>query len=337
MTGKAAARSAWGGLAIVLLAGLSCAATAQTRSWPAAGIASHPAEYVRLIDARGNAVATVPRDLMQQILQVQDRLQQTAGFAGELYITEGRGPNAFAINARGRSMIGITAPMLDLLGNDLDAYAALLGHEIAHHARQHAVERRSREQSLAGAGAIAGLLLGAAGVRHGAAIAHLGRSAVSSAYSRDDEREADRLGVQWMIAAGFDPEGALRLHERLLQRGRGGAIPFLQSHPAGAERVQNIRHTIASLAPSTMSAADEIRGLAVQPQHESPGTETDADGSRAFHRGIVAYWEKDYATARRELLRAAAAGNPDAQYGLGLLNAAGLGPSAPDDQAGFSY
>ncbi len=99
---------------------------------------------------------------------------------------------------------------------------------------------------MAGAGAIAALILGAARVRGGGMIADLGTAAVSRSYSRDHEREADRLGVEWMIAAGFDPEGALRLHERLLQLRHGGSIPFLQSHPAGAERVESIRQQIAN-------------------------------------------------------------------------------------------
>jgi len=305
VTGNAAARSSWGGLAFLLLVSFSCAASGQLRSWPAASIANDPAENVELRDARGNAVAIVPRELMRQILKVQERVQQPSGFAGELFIVTGKGPNAFAISARGRSIIAITAPMLDLLGDDLDAYAALLGHEIAHHAGQHAVERRNRQQSLAGAGAIAALLLGAAGVRGGGLIADLGTAAVSSSYSREDEREADRLGVEWMIAAGFDPEGALRLHERFLQFSRGGSMPFLQSHPAGAERLESIRAQIAQLAPSSKTAANEIQ--------------IDPGGREAFERGMAAYSKYDYETAHREFLQAAGAGHPEAQHGIDLL------------------
>ena len=320
MTGNAAARSSWGGLAFLLLVTFACAASAQTRSWPAAGIAHDPAEYVELLDARGNAVASVPRELMRQILQVLEKVQQPSGFAGELFIVNGKAPNAFAISARGRNIIAITVPMLDLLADDLDAYAALLGHEIAHHARQHAVERRTRGQSMAGAGAIAALILGAAGVRGGRMIADLGTAAISRSYSREEEREADRLGVEWMIAAGFDPEGALRLQERLLQRGQGSAMPFLQSHPAGVERVENIRLQIATLAPSSKTAADEIRGSAVQVQDKTPAAELDPGGSEAFARGMAAYGKYDYETAHREFLQAAGAGHPEAQHGIDLLH-----------------
>lgn len=330
MNATIAARSARGGFALLLLACISCPALAQTRSWSAAGIANDAAEYVNLLDANGNAVATVSRDLVRQIVQVQEKVQQPSGFAGELFITNGKGPNAFAISARGRNIIAITAPMIDLLADDLDAYAALLGHEIAHHVRRHAVERRSREQSLAGAGAVAALILGAAGVRGGRAIADLGRVAVSRSYSRDDEREADRLGVEWMVAAGFDPEGALRLHERLLRRGQGGAIPFLQSHPAGEERLQNIRRQIASLAPPHKTAAEEDRAQVPQIPRQPPVVEWDAESGRAFSRGMAAYQEKQFETAHREFLEAAFAGHPGAQHALGVLYSSGQGVTQDD-------
>jgi predicted Zn-dependent protease len=325
MNAIVAARETWSGLAMLLLTCAFSPALGQMRSWPAAGIANNAAENVRLVGANGNAVATVSRDLMRQLLLVQDRMQQQGSFAGELLITEGRGPNAFAVSARGRSIIGITTPMLDLLADDLDAYAALLGHEIAHHVRRHALERRSREQSLAGAGAIAALLLGAAGVRHGGTIADLGRAVVSTSYSRDDERDADRLGVEWMIAAGFDPEGALRLHERLLQRSGSGAIPFLQSHPAGEERVANIRQQIAMLAPSSNTAAEEIRAEVLQVPRQTPVVESDAASREAFTRGMAAYREQQFETAHREFLQAAFAGHPGAQHALGVLYSSGRG------------
>ena len=332
MTGNAVARSSWGGLAFLLLAGFSCAAPGQVRSWPAAGLANHAEENVRLLDANGNAVATVSRDLMRQLVQVQDRMQQQGGFAGELLIAQGRGPNAFALSARGRSIIGITAPMLDLLQDDLDAYAALIGHEIAHHVRQHAQEWRSREQTLGVGGAIVGLALGAAGVRSGRAIADLGRVALSRSYSREEEREADRLGVEWMSAAGFDPEGALRLHERLLQHGRGGSIPFLQSHPAGEERVVNIRQQIAMLAPSSRTAAQEIRAQVLPTQQQQPAVaELDAESSQAFARGMAAYQEMRFEAAHQEFLQAAFAGHPGAQHALGVLYSSGAGVA--QDQA----
>jgi Zn-dependent protease with chaperone function len=280
-TGRAA-RYAWGSLVLLLLAGIGIPALGQTRTWSVARVADRAEETVNLPDARGNVVASVSRDLMRKLLVVQERMQQQAGFAGELVISDGRAPNAFAVNASGRSIIGITTPMLNLLGDDLDAYAALLGHEIAHHVQRHGQQRQSREQSLGIAGTLFGLALGAAGVRHAGSIANLGTAAVSSSYSRDEEREADRLGVDWMAAAGFDPEGALRLHERLLESGRHGVpIPFLQTHPAGEERMARIRQQIAGLAPATNSVAPAMEAAA-------PAIKTGAPQRTAFDTAVRA-------------------------------------------------
>jgi len=262
---RIAARYAWGSLVLLLLAGIATPALGQTRFWPVARVADHAEPTVTLQDPRGRVVASVSRDLMRQLLVVQDRMQQQAGFAGELVISDGRTPNAFATDLRGRKIIGITTPMLDLLRDDLDAYAALLGHEIAHHVQRHGQQRQGRAQSLGIAGALFGLALGAAGVRHAGSIANLGTAVVSSSYSRDEEREADRLGVDWMAAAGFDAGGALRLHERLLQSGgRGIPIPFLQTHPAGEERLARIRQQIAGLAPAINAAAQATDAQAPQ-------------------------------------------------------------------------
>lgn len=271
-----AARPAWCGLAFLLLARLAGPALAQTHLWPVARIAEHTEATVSLRDPRGNVVASVSRDLMRQLLQVQDRMQQQAGFTGELVISDARAPNAFATTLRGRSIIGITAPMLGLLGDDLDACAALLGHELAHHVRRHGQQRQSREQSLGIAGALFGLALGAAGVRHAGSIADLGRAVVSTSYSREEEREADRLGVDWMAAAGFDPNGALRLQERLLRSGGGMPIPFLRTHPAGEERMARIRQQIAGLPPAVNSAAQAPDTVVPTPDSAALAPEAEA-------------------------------------------------------------
>lgn len=250
-----AARFAWRGLAFLALAGLAGLASGQARLWPVAGIADQAEETAQLRDSGGRVVGSVSRSLMRQLLGVQDRMQQQAGFAAELMISNDRAPNAFATTWRGRRIIGITAPMLGLLGDDLDAYAALLGHEVAHHVRRHGQQRQERQQSLGLASALFGAALGAAGVRHSRSIAEFGTLMASLSYTRDEEREADQLGVEWMAAAGFDPNGALRLQERLLQTGRGMPIPFLRTHPAGEERMARIRQQIAGLPSAPMSVA----------------------------------------------------------------------------------
>ena len=67
---------------------------------------------------------------------------------------------------------------------------------------------------------------------------------VDRAYSRDDEREADRIGLEYMRRAGFAETGAISLQQRLLTLRGGTSIPFLSTHPSGEERIENLRQLI---------------------------------------------------------------------------------------------
>lgn len=77
-----------------------------------------------------------------------------------------------------------------------------------------------------------------------ATIAGLGADLIDASYSRDQEREADALGVGYVMSAGFDPNGGIRLHEKLLKTSRGLSLPFLSSHPSGEERIENLKALI---------------------------------------------------------------------------------------------
>ncbi len=78
----------------------------------------------------------------------------------------------------------------------------------------------------------------------GGTIAGLAVDLIDTAYSREDEREADALGVGYTMSAGYDPHGAIRLHEKLLTASRSSLLPFLSSHPSGQERIENLKTLI---------------------------------------------------------------------------------------------
>jgi predicted Zn-dependent protease len=72
---------------------------------------------------------------------------------------------------------------------------------------------------------------------------------IDSVYSRDQEREADALGVEYMLANQYDAQGAIRLHELLLESASRFRIPFLSSHPSSDERITNLRGLIEAKKP----------------------------------------------------------------------------------------
>ena len=127
--------------------------------------------------------------------------------------------------------------------------AGVLAHEIAHVARRHAAGQISKGIVANGLLGLLGAVLGNAG---GARTAETGARVIAGGYmmkfSRDDEREADRVGAEILRRAGWDPRGMLEFMQILReQQGRdpGSVEVFLSSHPSPAERVQQLRAQLA--------------------------------------------------------------------------------------------
>jgi predicted Zn-dependent protease len=214
-------------------------------------VAASRAPLVTLRDGGRNAVGTVDPETARRVTEVKKRMQAAAGVeAAELFIASGDEPNAFSANtARGR-IVGINLAMLSTIGDDVDGYAAVLGHEYAHLALNHTAVRRDREQTRRAASNALGVVLGIAGIPMGGTLASIGTSAVERAYTRDEERDADKLGLAYMVRAGYDAQGAVRVWKKLAASSHGATMPFLATHPSGEERLK----TLAELAEQAAAA-----------------------------------------------------------------------------------
>lgn len=132
--------------------------------------------------------------------------------------------------------------------------AVVMGHEIAHALREHAREQVS--QAMAAQTAI-GLGTAYFGLGQGMAdLANVGYQAlVATRFSRGDEAEADRIGLELSARAGYDPQAGVTLWEKMIAANAGGAPPeFLSSHPADARRVQEIKALLPTVAPLYQAA-----------------------------------------------------------------------------------
>jgi predicted Zn-dependent protease len=128
---------------------------------------------------------------------------------------------------------------------DEDGLATVLGHEVAHAIARHAGERLS-EYALVG-GAVAVLAAGTArdagqANRNVVLLGALATGAVLLPHSRDQESEADRLGLIYMAKAGYDPRTAPAFWRRMSQAAKGKAKSpeFLSTHPADDTRIRRI-------------------------------------------------------------------------------------------------
>jgi len=157
--------------------------------------------------------------------------------------------NAFAVPG---GIIGVHTGLL-LYAQSEDELATVLAHEIAHLSQRHfsrSVEHEKKNQPLTLTGLLAGAVLiattgGSAGM---AALTATQAAALDSRlrFSRSNEQEADRIGMQTMAEAGMDPRAAPLMFERMLhgsRYSRGNQVPeFLRTHPLSESRVADTRN-----------------------------------------------------------------------------------------------
>jgi predicted Zn-dependent protease len=131
--------------------------------------------------------------------------------------------------------------------DSLDRFAGVLAHEVAHGASRHGTQLMTRTW---GYSVVASLVLGGdPGVKE-RLLADVVGTGILRDYGRDAEREADRLGVDYMYRAGYDPRGMPAFFRVLLaerKRRPSGLEQFFSSHPVTEERIQLTEAQIAGL------------------------------------------------------------------------------------------
>jgi predicted Zn-dependent protease len=157
----------------------------------------------------------------------------------------GQPANAFqTLDNRGRPVIGFTLALIADARNG-DELAFVLGHEAAHHISGHIPRRQ--EEALSGA-LLAGVLAQASGLtpEEVQAAQDLGAAVAARSYSREFELEADALGAEIALRAGYDPIRGSGFFDRLPDPGD----KFLGSHPPNAARKAQVAATVRRLTGS---------------------------------------------------------------------------------------
>ena len=237
------------GALIVALSG--CATQQKQVQWDADKIGKNPSASINLTDNKGAVLAAVKPSVVRTVIAAKNKVEETAGpLRAALLIDADERANAYAWYNDGHPSITINVGMLRLLDGDEEAYAALYGHELAHLYLGHNAKAAQRNNAKLVGSNVLGIALGLAGIPFGGSMADVAISAVTTVYSRDDEREADAQGMKYIVQAGYDPYGAVRLQEKLKSAGGSALIPFLSSHPSGDERIANMKK-LAELANKT--------------------------------------------------------------------------------------
>lgn len=140
--------------------------------------------------------------------------------------------------------------MMDKLQATDDELAAVIGHEIAHALREHGRERMSQAYvQQFGLQALASMVTGTGG---GAAVKAAGMGSqlfFALPNGREQERESDRIGLELAARAGFNPDAAVTLWEKMSAANKGSPPEFLSTHPASANRIADLKALSPKVRP----------------------------------------------------------------------------------------
>jgi predicted Zn-dependent protease len=191
--------------------------------------------------------------------------------------------NAFALPG---GFIYLTRGIMTHFNNEAEM-AAVLGHEIGHVTARHQVEQLSRQQ-LAGLGLGIGMILSPE-LRQFGDLAQTGLGLLFLKYGRDDERQADDLGLRYMVSEDYDPRQMPNVFETLARvsasQGQGRIPAWLSTHPDPGARAERARAALPELAGRSSVA----RVARSEYLGHLDGTVYGEDPRQGFFRGTTFY------------------------------------------------
>jgi predicted Zn-dependent protease len=244
-------------------------------------------------------------------------------FAWEAFLVKDRSVNAFALPG---GYVGMHLGLMAITTTP-DQLASVLAHELTHVTQRH-IARSIAPQQQASLVAIAAMLLGviAASRANNADIANAAimggqGAAVQSQlnFSRDMEREADRIGYGLLADAGFSPAGMAAMFERMDMATRlndNGGFPYLRSHPLTVDRISEARNRTmladgnAAREPSVLHAMMQMRARALMDESQAALSRLNgqtsspvlADRIGALYGGaLAASMQRDHERAERQV------------------------------------
>ncbi len=194
-----------------------------------------------------DAQALVDR-IGQKLVQSSEAAQTEWEFDFHL-LADPQTVNAFALPG---GQVFVTAALFNRFETE-GQLAGVLGHEIGHVVARHSAQRIAKQQLTQG---LTGAVLVAAGGGGGEAqLAAMVGQMINMKYGREDELQADYLGVRFMSEAGYDPR-ALIVVMGILDEAAGGQAPpeWMSTHPSHGNRVETIQEAIDQIYPGGVPA-----------------------------------------------------------------------------------
>lgn len=215
------------------------------------------AQYVQMKEQAANKRALAPdnhpqlvrlRAIGSRILPYTARFNpQAANWKWEINLIGSRQLNAFCMPG---GKIAFYTGLIDKLALTDDEIAIVMGHEIAHALREHARERIAKSEITSGLASIASQVV--AGTKYGG-LAQLGiqggANLLTLKFSRNNESDADLVGLDLAARAGYDPRAGISLWKKMMGANKGAPPQWLSTHPAGENRIKEMERHLPDVMP----------------------------------------------------------------------------------------
>ncbi len=143
--------------------------------------------------------------------------------------------------------IAFYSGILSRLQLDDAEVASIMGHEMAHALREHARERIGKGSATSIGLSLGAQLLGLGSI--GDIAANIGTQLLTMRFGREDETEADLVGLELAARAGYDPQAAVRLWEKMARASQGAPPQWLSTHPSNSSRISVIQSNLPKVQP----------------------------------------------------------------------------------------
>jgi predicted Zn-dependent protease len=205
---------------------------AQAQQQSALGPDTHP-QVIRL---RAIAKKLIP--------QVQHWNERAAHWQWEVNLIGSKQINAFCMPG---GKIAFFTGILDTLRLTDDEIAIVMGHEMAHALREHGRDRVAKGTALRLGAAITSSLLGLGQTAQ--TVVGQGAQLTMLKFSRDDETEADLVGLDLAARAGYDPRAGVALWQKMAMTSKSAPPQWLSTHPAGKNRIAQMQKHLPEVMP----------------------------------------------------------------------------------------